>query len=35
MLLFFGGIMIGAAIGLLVAALIRANDDDVSRGHPL
>ena len=33
MILFIGGMMVGATIGLLVAALIRANDDDCSRGH--
>ena len=27
MLLFFGGMMIGAAVGLILAALFRANDD--------
>ena len=34
MILFIAGLMTGAAIGFLVAALLRANDDDCSRGHP-
>ncbi len=36
MILFFGGVMVGAAIGMIIAALLSANgdDDDCSRGHP-
>ena len=36
MLLFFAGIMVGAAAGMIFAALLSANhdDDDCSRGHP-
>jgi hypothetical protein len=36
MILFFSGLMIGAAAGMILAALLSANhdDDDVSRGHP-
>lgn len=34
-MLFFAGLAVGAAAGFVLAALLRANDDDVSRGHPL
>lgn len=33
MILFLGGFCTGAALGFILAALIRANDDDL--GHPL
>ena len=33
MISFFIGVCFGAAAGLMLAALLRANDD-VSRGHP-
>lgn len=35
MILFLGGVMVGMAVGLILAALFRANDDDCSRGHPM
>ena len=35
MLLFLCGALVGAVVGLAIAALIRANDyDDVTRGRP-
>ena len=36
MILFFAGLMTGAAAGLMIAVLLSANDDDdISMGHPL
>lgn len=34
-MLFLLGLIVGATLGFLVAALLRANDDDCARGHPL
>ena len=35
MIPFFAGLLTGAAVGMLIAALVWANnDDDCSRGHP-
>ena len=36
MILFFTGLLTGAAMGMIIAALLSANgdDDDCSRGHP-
>ena len=35
MILFIGGMMVGAAMGFILIALVTANDDNVSKGHPL
>lgn len=38
MILFFGGLLTGIALGLIVAALARMSseeNDEISRGHPL
>lgn len=34
MILFLSGLCVGAAAGMILAALLSANDDDISRGHP-
>lgn len=35
MILFIGGVMVGAAMGFILIALVTANDDNVPRGNPL
>ena len=35
MILFIIGLFLGAAAGFFIAALLRANDDDCSKGHPM
>ena len=33
MILFLGGLCVGAALGIIIAALLGANDD-IDQGHP-